>query len=162
FAILTIAGEFALDVPLAETLLAGWLLTRAGLDVPEGVLAPAAADRDCVGVDDDGRLRGRISGVPFARQADRLAVPRVRQGGDGFAALVERRGCTIEPRANLAGEPRDAVVFDGVLPIAMASAPANVRDRLWAMGATARACQMAGALQGLLARSVAYAGERVA
>ncbi|HEY0484344.1 MAG TPA: acyl-CoA dehydrogenase family protein, partial [Kofleriaceae bacterium] len=43
-----------------------------------------------------------------------------------------------------------------------ADAPADVADRLCAMGAVARACQIAGALQGILARSVAYAGERVA
>jgi acyl-CoA dehydrogenase len=68
----------------------------------------------------------------------------------------------VEPRDNLAGEPRDAVVFDGVAPGASAAAPAGLGDRLRAMGAVARACQMAGALRAILQRSVAYAGERVA
>ena len=31
FAILGVAGRYALPVPLAETLLAGWLLARAGI-----------------------------------------------------------------------------------------------------------------------------------
>lgn len=39
FAILQLAGEVALGVPLAETLLAGWLLAEAGLAVPAGALA---------------------------------------------------------------------------------------------------------------------------
>ena len=34
FAILGIAGRYALPVPLAETLLAGWLLSRAGSLLP--------------------------------------------------------------------------------------------------------------------------------
>jgi acyl-CoA dehydrogenase len=34
FAILGVAGRFALAVPLAETLAAGWLLARAGLEAP--------------------------------------------------------------------------------------------------------------------------------
>ena len=36
FAILGVAGRFALAVPLAETLAAGWLLAQAGLEVPAG------------------------------------------------------------------------------------------------------------------------------
>jgi alkylation response protein AidB-like acyl-CoA dehydrogenase len=54
------------------------------------------------------------------------------------------------------------VVFDGVAPAALAAVPPHLADWLHAMGAVARACQMAGALQAILARSVAYAGERVA
>ena len=34
FEILQVAGRFALPVPLAETLLAGWLLARAGMKAP--------------------------------------------------------------------------------------------------------------------------------
>src|SRR4029079_4875808 len=92
---------------------------------------------------------------------ERLAVV-ARRGGEAFVALVDRAACAIHPRDNLAGEPRDAVVFDGVAPGAVAPAPAELADRLLAMGAVARACQMAGALRGILARTVAYAGERVA
>jgi len=47
FAILGVAGRFALAVPLAETLAAGWLLARAGLDAPTApmTLRPGAAER---------------------------------------------------------------------------------------------------------------------
>ena len=46
FAILGVAGRFALAVPLAETLAAGWLLARAGLEAPAApvTLAPARPD----------------------------------------------------------------------------------------------------------------------
>src|ERR1019366_8956772 len=40
------AGWFALPLPLPETMLAGWLLARAGLPVPDG---PAAASPACPG-----------------------------------------------------------------------------------------------------------------
>src|SRR5215470_6688076 len=62
FEILRLAGEVALDVPLAETLLAGWLLAAAGLDVPDGVLASGGAGDASVGLD-GGRLTGQIAGV---------------------------------------------------------------------------------------------------
>src|SRR5215471_2545102 len=46
FAVLRVAGRFAAPVPLAETLMAGWLVARAGLAVPSGPLtiAPVHAD----------------------------------------------------------------------------------------------------------------------
>jgi alkylation response protein AidB-like acyl-CoA dehydrogenase len=53
-------------------------------------------------------------------------------------------------------------VLDGVVPRAVAPVGAALGDQLRAMGAVARACQMAGALQAILGRCVAYASERVA
>ncbi|TMQ05209.1 MAG: acyl-CoA dehydrogenase [Deltaproteobacteria bacterium] len=161
FAILTLAGEVALDVALAETLLAGWLAAAAGLSVPDGAMAPAGT-ADEIELDDDGLLWGRAIAVPFAREVDRLAVFGKGPDGDGFVALVDRTACSVEPRDNLAGEPRDTVIVDRVRPSAVATAGDDLGGRLRAIGAVARACQMAGALQGLLTRSVAYAGERVA
>ena len=159
FAILTLAGEVALDLPLAETLLAGWLLAAAGAGVPAGMLAPIAGDGVAL---EDGALRGRATRVPFAREVARFAVLARRGAGDRAVALVDRAACAIEPRDNLAGEPRDTVVFDRVAPLALGPAPADLAPRLHAMGAVARSCQMAGALQAILARSVTHAGERVA
>src|SRR5262249_26425962 len=46
FAVLRVAGRFAAPVPLAETLMAGWLLARGGIPVPSEPLtiAPIHAD----------------------------------------------------------------------------------------------------------------------
>lgn len=159
FAILTAAGEVALDVPLAETLLAGWALAAAGMAAPDGKLALVLAPDGPAAV--DGVLRNRASRVAFAREADHVVVCAAR-AASGFVARVDRTACRIEPRDNLAGEPRDTVVLDGVAPAALAAAPPHLAGWLHAMGAVARACQMAGALRAILARSVAYAGERVA
>ena len=43
FAILGVAGRYAVPVPLAETLLAGWLLARAGIAAPAGAMTVAPA-----------------------------------------------------------------------------------------------------------------------
>ena len=45
FAILRRAGAFALSAPLAETLVAARLLTRAGIAAPDGPLAAAELKR---------------------------------------------------------------------------------------------------------------------
>src|SRR5215469_10341284 len=75
FEILQVAGRFALPVPLAETLLAGWLLARAGLKAPAGAMTVAPVrPKETIVLDADGTLRGRARGVPFAREAAHLAV----------------------------------------------------------------------------------------
>ena len=39
YVILCAAGRFAAPIPLAETILAGWLLNQAGMDIPDGALS---------------------------------------------------------------------------------------------------------------------------
>jgi len=159
FAILRVAGRFAAPVPLAETLLAGWLLARAGIQVPGGpmTIAPIHADgRIILGA--DGRLRGRARRVPFARNARHIAV-LARRDGATEAALVAAAGLAISPGASLAGEPRDDVAFDGVIPESIAPVMAD-EDMLSTIGAAARLQQIAGALERILDQSVQQALDR--
>ena len=67
--------------PLAETLMAGWLLARAGIAMPAGpmTIAPVHADGH-IALGADGRLRGRARQVPFARNAGHIAVLVQRSG----------------------------------------------------------------------------------
>lgn len=163
FDVLRTAGSFAVSVPLAETLLAGWLLAQGGLLSPAGpmTVAPVRGIRG-VTLGRDGKLKGKATAVPFARDADHIALLAGR-GGDTVIALVARADCRIEEGRSLADEPKDAVIFDGVTSLAVADAPAGIdEDALCQMGAAVRASQMAGALEAILQVSVDYAKERVA
>src|SRR5581483_825032 len=63
FALLGAAGRFAIAVPLAETMLAGWLLSQAKIASPEGEMTVApAGPRDRVTVNADRTLSGRARG----------------------------------------------------------------------------------------------------
>jgi len=162
FEVLRIAGAFAVAVPLAETLLAGWLLSQAGLHVPPGALSVAPVrEGERLRRNADATLSGRAHAVPFARDAAQIAVIAQREGG-ALVALVERSRCAIENGASIAGEPRDDIVLDRVRPSAVADAPAELGENLLWMGAAVRAAQMSGALEAILERSVAYANERIA
>src|SRR6185312_4972389 len=68
--LLRIAGTHAAPLPLAETMLAGWLLAGAGLEVPDGPLT-LTADRALSLRRERGgwRLSGRASAVAWARNA---------------------------------------------------------------------------------------------
>ncbi len=162
--ILRISGQFAAPVPIAETMLAGWLLAGAGLTFPGGAIAVAPAraqDVDVLEIDSDGLVQGTARFVSHAHDSDRIAV--LARRGDGAAvALVATGDCAVTPGTSLAGDSLDTVNFSGVTPEAIGDATPERADELMLMGAMARAAQMAGALETLLDISVSYAGERIA
>src|SRR6266576_6307961 len=75
FSVLSAAGRSAIAVPLAETMLAGWLLSQAKIPSPEGAMTVApAGPKDRVALNPDGTLSGRVRGIPFAKEAKHIAV----------------------------------------------------------------------------------------
>ena len=163
FEVLTVAGRYASPVPLAETLLAGWLLAQARIPSPAGPMTVAPArPRDRITIRPDGTLSGRAKAVPFARDAGHIAV--LVHGAKGpSVALVDAGSVRIGDGKNLAGDPQADVTFDRARPIALAeTAPSVDQQALMLLGATARSLEAAGALATILAMAVKYAGERVA
>ena len=163
FGVLGAAGRFAIAVPLAETMLAGWLLAQARISSPEAEMTVApAGPKDRITLHADGSLSGRARGVPFAKAAKHIAV--LASGSGGFSiALVDAVKVRIEAGLNLAGDDSDAVSFDHVQPVAIKPAPKGFdQTTLMLMGAVARSLQIAGALESMLDISVRYSNERVA
>jgi len=162
FSVLAVAGRHALAVPLAETLLAGWLLSRAGIAAPEGAMTVAPVrPRDRVTLNSDGTLSGSARGVPFAREARHIAV--VTCEDVATIALVETAACRIDDGAGLAGDGSNTVTFNRARAVLRASAAAGFdTSSLIMFGAIVRSAQTAGALEAILSLSVRYANERVA
>jgi acyl-CoA dehydrogenase len=163
FEVVKVAGRFASPLPVAETLLAGWLLSEAGLESPAGPMTIAPSRwTDELKIDAAGVVSGKARAVPFARRAEHVAV--LADGPQGpVVALVRIADTRVGDGRNLAGDSSSEVVFDKVKAVAQAAAPAGLdRQRLMLMGATVRANQMAGALETVLAITTRYAGERVA
>ena len=160
FAVLRVAGRFAAPVPLAETLMAGWLLGQAGITVPSGpmTIAPIHADGH-IALRPNGALSGRAREVPFAGTAGHIAVLCHREN-EAVVALVSAADLPINRSTSLAGEPRGDVTFDGAIPAAMRPAAVD-HDVLVSFGAAVRLQQMAGALEKVLDQSVQYALDRV-
>ncbi len=157
FEILRVSGQYACPVALAETMLAGWCLAQAGLDVPTGPLAVAPVrEHDRVVLDANGRLTGAARAVPHVGEAELIVV------------VVQDQLLTVAPdaakltprRADMGGDRAD-LSFDAVQPLARAPFPAGF-DGLMRMGAVTRACQMTGALESALQITTDYTGEREA
>jgi acyl-CoA dehydrogenase len=164
FAVLSAAGRFAIGVPLAETMLAGWLLSQAGIASPEGEMTVApAGPKDRIALNADGTLSGRARGIPFGREAKHLAVLAQDGNGKVSVALVEAAKCRIEQNLNLGGDSNDTVTFDRVTLVAIKPAPDGFDlTSLLLMGAVVRSLQIAGSLETMLEISVGYSNERVA
>ena len=163
FGVLGAAGRFAIAVPLAETMLAGWLLAQAKIPSPAGEMTIApASPKDRITQNADGTLSGRARGVPFAKSAKHIAV--LASGASGTSiALVEAAKTRIEAGLNLGGDDSNAVTFDRVPPVAIKPAPKGFDQiALMLMGGVARSLQIAGALESMLDISVRYSNERVA
>jgi acyl-CoA dehydrogenase len=163
FGVLSAAGRFAVAVPLAETMLAGWLLAQAKITAPDGAMTVApAAPKDRVTLNADGTLSGRARGVPFAKAARHIAV--LADGTSGLSiALVKAADGRIEAGLNLGGDNSDTVTFDKVQPAAIKPAPKGFdRNALLLMGGVVRSLQIAGSLESMLDITVRYSNERVA
>ncbi len=153
--LLTVAGSHALPLPLADTMLAGLLLARAGIEVPAGPLAVAQGSE--VRFDHAGRATGHAWCVPWGRHARTIVVLADGPGGPVLVA-VPQAALTVEPGADIAGDPSDAVRFESV---AAESAPAPFgAAELRAAGAATRALMMAGALGAVSTMTAGYANER--
>lgn len=158
-AVLRLAGRWAAPVPVAETgLLGGWLLAAGGIELPDGAVTVVPGRPG-----DDLRLSGatlsgRAERVPWARAAARIVA---LVDGQIVAVDPAADGVAVESVRNLAGEPRETVVFRDARPTAIAPAPAGVdADALRHRGALARGALIAGALDRIGELTVDYANQR--
>jgi acyl-CoA dehydrogenase len=149
---LAVLRERGGDSAAESALLGAWLLAQAGLEGRDGdvTVAPGGA-RDSV-VLREGRVSGTAHGVPWARDAARIALLI-----DGQVAVVERTAAAIEPREDLAGDAGDTVVFERAVA---RSAPGVDPEALLVRGALTRIALMAGALERACAIAIEHAGER--
>jgi acyl-CoA dehydrogenase len=165
--LLRVAGEHALPLPLAETMLASWLLAGARLDIPDGPLtvAPVATGESLSLVREGGgwRIEGTATRVPWGRVPGISAVVLAQHDGQNLVASVPTGFFQASPEENLAREPRDTLRFNGVLPAESVKPAADGIGplQLRAVGAAMRSLQMAGALTRIVAISTQYAQDRV-
>lgn len=160
-------GRHAVPLPLAEDILARWLLTGAGVDAGEGPLTVATVDpSDSLMLSrrhHGWSLRGRACAVPWARNAQAIVAVANLEEGRQTVVSVPMRDCDVLPAANVAGEPRDEVVFKDVCVAELGIGQPSHVDRgaaLMRFGALARCHQMTGAMEWILERSCEYVRDR--
>ena len=158
------AARFGVRSPVAETgLLAGWLLSSAGMEVDRktatvGTSGVARLDR----AGDEVTVSLSLAGVAWADRVDELVV-MVEDNGHLLVVRVPSDRLEISKGHNLAGESRCGVRAERVRLAAddVAPSPDGLdRRSIELRGALARTVAMAGAAQAVSEMTIAYAGER--
>jgi acyl-CoA dehydrogenase len=159
------AGAAAAPVPLAETLAAGMLLGRAGLAIPSGPLTVAVASGPDAALGSGAGLRSAagLRRVPYGRLATTVAAGSAGSGWDSdWLAVIAPAGRGETGRGgtgrNLAGEPRDEVIFGGDAEVH--DVPAGTADYARRLLRLFRSLLIAGAAQRALDLTVTYVQER--
>jgi acyl-CoA dehydrogenase len=156
--VLRLAGRHNLPLPLVETMLANWLLGRAGIAPMSGPVTIAASNSLVLR---DGKITGKVADVPWGRHATALVA--ITADPTPNVVVLPLKDADISKAGNIAGEPRDTLAFAGAVPLSTAplAQDAGEADLLMLGGAMVRAAQIAGALESVLAMATGYAGERV-
>ena len=102
-------GRHALPLPLAETILGGWLAAEAGLDVPAGPLTVADGTA-LAALDAPARLTGTVDAVPWGGNAGHIVVVG-RNVAAASVAVVARGAVSVARDRNIGRDPRDTVHF---------------------------------------------------
>ncbi len=154
-AVLRLAGENAVPVPLAETALAHLLVSAAsGTPLP----GPATVVLGGLALN-NGRVTGKVDRVPFAGVAERF-VGVANSGGKPVVVVVTKANVKVTAAPSHAGEPYGSVVFEKAA-CEFSGDSAVSADRALELAALARAMQMAGAADKVLATTVEYSKQRV-
>ena len=159
--IVRIAGAHGAPVPLAETMMANWLVAQVGL--PTSAKPQTVANGEGLTLSKDGEgwmVSGLLDAVPWGRNANRI-VSILSHGGANFIVSLPAAGLTFKPTENLAGEPRDSTTINLSLGADQMAEVALPTETLAHMGALMRSLSMAGALETVLEMCVSYANERV-
>lgn len=142
--VLRAAGAAAVNLPLAEAIIAN------GISAGEGFASIATAQGSLSG----DRYSGELRGVAFGARSDRI----VAQWDAANVFGVPRSAAAIVRKyANIAGEPRADLKFDGAK---VARHARNSTVDLFHLGALSRACQIAGAMEAVLAMTIEHAKTR--
>lgn len=157
-----LAGRYAVPLPLAEcSLVGGWLVGAAGLRLPPGPVSVALPHPGNEIVVDGGRVSGRLDRVPWGQHVAAV-VAVTGPPADPRVAVLDPALASRRPGRNLAGEPRDALEWQGV-PVPddrIGGISVDQAEAATLRGALSRSLLIAGAMEAVADLTCTYAIER--
>jgi len=150
YPIVAAASNALAPIPLAETLVAGWLLQQAGIAQPDGPLT----------IIPHAEHISRMSAVPWGAAVEH-AVAVVPNPLESSVVLYRIAHLETTSGKNIAGEPRDTLNAAHSEPVETAALPEHLpSDIILRFGALIRSAQIAGAVNRVLEQSIRFAKER--
>ena len=156
-------GALAVPAPAAESMIANWCASTAGLPLSSApaTLAPCMPQDSITLTRSQGGIRvsADLRQVPFARHCGTVVLQGALDGAILTCVIpTDGAGISLSPQSSLNGEARDRMVVDTTLSSAQFSDAAAI-DVLKA-GAAMRCVQMSSALNASLNMCVDYVSER--
>ena len=166
-AILRQAGGYGVPVPLAETLIAGWLMGQCGVTPPRGPIAfTADAARSTVSLKKTSSgwtVSGTLYAVSWGRHISSVTTITADETGNNHLIIIDPKAGSLTEGTNIAGEPRDDITLNNAaLTHEAVHAVSESFDETTfeQLGALSRVVMMAGALDRVLDLSVQHAKDR--
>ena len=165
--IVRLAGQYAVPLPLAETMLANFLLGRCGLSPTPGAVA-LSTSRRCrplaLEITSNGRrVTGLVPSVTWPNDIAGLVAIATTGGGEAFLVSVPRSGFTvIETLQGIHHHPLATVQVDiEVTDQTCAPLPDGMDgETITRLGAALRSAAIAGSMQRILDMVVTYTADR--
>ena len=157
YGIAQLCGQFAVPLPVVETMLANWLLTLAGLPARDGPQCLLFEGLSVINPTGGRRLVGTCPTVPWGRNC--APVAWVQDAELSYVVALGKSQGEVAEGINIANEPRDALTIDADMTgqnVAVCAADPALTERCAAL----RCVQMAGAMATIGEMSIAFAMER--
>lgn len=154
-----LAGRYAVPLPLVETHLAAWLLSRSGREVTDPLAAMSIArpdHRDSLAIT-EGLANGVLHDVPWGSSVS-LVVAVHDDDDRSVIVLIDPAACRVEHGQDLAGQPKDRLILVDS-PVTVVATTTSSHDLLL-RGALLTSAQMAGAMESTAELTQAYVGQR--
>lgn len=161
YIVLSLAGYYAIPLAIAETMLAHKLFAHVGTTLPKGPISIAPKVEATLSRSKSGEFRfsGKAFNVPWGATVKHIIAACEYDETNYLVLLSISDTSRILSDVNIADEPRDHLIFDNA-PVILNTINDSIND-LFTLGALLRVCQIAGALNSALRKSVEYANERV-
>ncbi|MEH6756990.1 MAG: acyl-CoA dehydrogenase family protein [Parasphingorhabdus sp.] len=143
FGAIWVSAQAASPVPFAETLIANWLLDRAGIAIPDGASSFAILD-------------AHSTDIPFASVVDNVVIFDTIKSE---IALFKTADAVAGEAHSLSPDGENRLDFSGAKPVASSSTELS-RRAVEALILTVRAVQMAAAIEAALNLSITYVSDR--
>ena len=149
-------GRYQAPIPLAENIVAGYLLGLGGITCPENsIITILEGELEL----NDNKISGIANRTPFGNHSTH-GVAIINNNNKSKLALVPILDSSISDDKNIALESRNNIEFRDVEALNIVNIDFN-SDFILKIGALMRSCQIAGGLESLLNQSVRYANERI-
>jgi len=150
------SGRHQAPIPLAENIVAAFILSLGNIPSPEGALLTLL---EGAFVFENGLVSGTSPRVPFSSNSSH-GVLLFEDSNNLKVGLVELDKENIEENNNIALESRGNITLNNIKPL-KSNIIESDPDLIHKIGALMRSNQMAGALESILEQSVRYANERI-